>query len=341
MIGGVISAHAPVLFPLPGRAKPPQARTLRLAFVAQCASLAFFLSCPALFSQSHAHVAPQVSNTSRTLLRASEDSNLYPRTPGEDSYSNAAHLYQRGQYQEAANAYQIACDKFNAKACTDLGVMYRRGQGVRRDYPRATKFTLRGCDGGNAQGCTNLGLMYWNNVLPKDDQRAGELFARACDGGDAHGCRALAFLYEQGQGVTKDLARAALFCQKAGEQARQHRIPFQVRDGLILIETKINDEMVKLIVDTGATTALALRFLPPGRPLDLPAQTLDLVHGNMPVYPIRVTWSLDGQNKQVAAITGEFTLPSGTGGIFGADMLETFHSARFDFQNSVLILEDE
>jgi hypothetical protein len=118
MIGGVISAHAPALFPLPSRAKPLQARTLGLAFVAQCASLAFFLFCPALFSQSHGLVVPQGSNTSRTLLRASEDSNLSPRTPGEDSYSDAARLYQRGRYREAANASQIACDKFNAKACT-------------------------------------------------------------------------------------------------------------------------------------------------------------------------------------------------------------------------------
>lgn len=123
MIGGVISAHAPALFSLPSRAKPPQARTLRLAFVAQGASLAFFLFCPALFSQSHGPVLPQGSNTNRTLLRASEDSNLSPRTPGEDSYSDAGRLYQRGRYQEAANAYQIACES----CCEVLTARLRRG----------------------------------------------------------------------------------------------------------------------------------------------------------------------------------------------------------------------
>jgi len=61
----------------------------------------------------------------------------------------------------------------------------------------------------------------------------------------------------------------------------------------------------------------------------------------MQVYPISVIWSLDGQSKHVAAIAGEFNLPNGTDGILGADMLETFQSARFDFLNSVLILEDQ
>jgi Sel1 repeat len=314
----------------------------RLAVTALAAPLVFFSLCQCLFSQSNEAAEVQGSNVGRAMLKNSERSDPSQAGIGGESYKEAVRLYQEGRYVEAANAHQLACDRFDARACTDLGVMYRRGQGVKKDFPRAAEFSLRGCDGGNALGCTNLGLMYWNNVLPKNDKRAVELFGRGCDGGDKNGCRALAFMYENGQGVPKDPGRAAILSQRAGGQTREHRIPFQLQDGLILIETKINDEFVKLIVDTGSsTTALALRFLPPKRPVNLPIQTIDLVHGNMQVYAVRFVWSLDGQSKQVSAIAGEFKFPHGTDGIFGADILKTFQSARFDFQNSVLILEDQ
>ena len=247
--------------------------------------------------------------------------------PGEQDYNRAARLFEKGLYSEAAAAYKLACDKLDAKACTDLGVMYRRGQGVRKSYPRAAELALRGCEGGNALGCSNLGFMYWNNFMPKDDKHAAELFQQGCDGGDQNSCRALGFMYENGQGVTKDLNRAALFYQ----EAREHRIPFKIKDGLILVETIFNGVLVKLIVDTGGTTAFGKSFLPPTQALDSPTRTLESVHGSSQVYPITVVWSFDGRNRQVAAVAGDLSLPNDSDGILGADILKTFKSARFDF----------
>lgn len=57
---------------------------------------------------------------------------------------------------------------------------------------------------------------------------------------------------------------------------------------------------------------------------------------------ITVGWNLDGVIKNLHAVAGGgLTFPHETDGIFGADILERFKSARFDFQNSLLILEDE
>ena len=214
---------------------------------------------------------------------------------GEENYNRAARLIEKDRYIEAATAYTVACDNLYAKACTDLGVMYRRGQGVRRSYPKAAELLLRGCDGGNGLGCSDLGLMYWEGVMPKDDHRAVALFQRGCDEGDNNGCRVLGFMYEKGQGVTKDQTRAALFYQRA----REHRIPFTAQGGLILIETTVNGAATKLIVDTGGTTAFGMRFLPPAKPLDAPAESLDSLHGSSAVYPITVVWTLDGGDKQM------------------------------------------
>jgi hypothetical protein len=273
-----------------------------------------------------------------TSLRASEGMNMRGSDaayPDEEEYSRAARSYQKGFYSEAVASYQIACDNLNAKACTDLGVMYRRGEGVKRNFPHAADLLLRGCNGGNGLGCSNLGLMYWYGQMPKDDHRVVALFQQGCDKGDKNGCRVLGFMYENGQGVTKDPKRAATFYQRA----REHQIPFTVKDRLILIETTVNGADAKLIVDSGGTTVLGRRFLPTP-PVDPPTETLDSLHGSSAVYPITVVWTLDGRDKQVRAVTGDLNFPNNSDGILGADILETFKSARFDFQTSVLILED-
>lgn len=115
---------------------------------------------------------------------------------GDKNYSRGVLLYRAGQYAKAAAAYEKACDESYAAACTDLGFMYRFGQGVRRNYVCATKLYQQGCSGGNGLGCTNLGLLYWNNVLPKDDRRAEELFRVACVEGDNGACVAFSFRHE-------------------------------------------------------------------------------------------------------------------------------------------------
>lgn len=308
------------------------------AFLIRVVLYGLLFSVPAL-SQSGKPNLPATSDGGP--FRTAERSNVGVATiaggPGEEDYDRAVSLYIKGSCAEAAATYRIACDRLSAKACTDLGVMYRKGQGVRKNYPRAAALLLQGCNGGNGLGCTDLGLMYWENVMPKDDKRAAELIQRGCEGGDNNGCRVIAFMFERGLGVPTDLNRAASFYQKAHE----HRIPFEVRDGLILIDTTMNGSLVKLIVDTGGTTLLGAKFLPSTRP-DLPITTLESVHGRSEVYRITVGWNLDGVIKNLHAVAGGgLAFPHETDGIFGADILEGFKSARFDFQNSLLILEDE
>lgn len=316
------------------RRRPPSSGPRARLFVA----LYGFLFCSALLAQGTKPSFPLTSNGSSLGISERSTAGVLglQSRPGEEDYNRAAGFYLAGSYLEAAAAYQVACNKLDANACTDLGVMYRLGQGVKRNYPRAAELLQLGCDGGSGLGCSDLGLMYWNNYMPKDDQRAVELFKRGCDIGDRGGCRVMGFMYERGLGVAKDLDRAALFYQKAHE----YRIPFTVQDGLILINTTLNGGPVKLIVDTGGTTALGTKFLPSSDLPDSPTETLESLHGSSVVYPTRVEWSFDGTTVKIPAVVGALTFPDGTDGILGADILERFKSARFDFHNSVLILED-
>jgi TPR repeat protein len=149
---------------------------------------------------------------------------------GDKNYARAVSLYRAGEYVKAAVAYERACSESFAAACTDLGFMYRHGQGVRRNYVCAAKLYRRGCDGGNALGCANLGLNYWNGVFPKDDDRAKELFRQACVKGDEGGCVVLSFMHEKSYGVTPDKDQASDPSGQPSGPERQDQIPLTLHE---------------------------------------------------------------------------------------------------------------
>src|SRR5215831_10534046 len=62
----------------------------------------------------------------------------------------------------------------------------------------------------------NLGLRYQaGEGVPKDLSKAAELYQKAADQGNADAQASLGFLYAQGEGVPKDLSKAAELYQKA------------------------------------------------------------------------------------------------------------------------------
>jgi hypothetical protein len=74
-------------------------------------------------------------------------------------------------------------------------------------------------DQGDAAAQNNLGVQYEHGQgVTKDLGKAAELYQKAADQGDATAQRHLGFLYENGQGVAKDLGKAAELYQKAADQ---------------------------------------------------------------------------------------------------------------------------
>jgi hypothetical protein len=186
--------------------------------------LGLLLLCLPIFSQGTAATAP--ANTAHLAAKFAGSTRTgtisWQNLRGETDYNRAVVFYREGKYAQALGPYEKACGASYAAACTDLGVMNRLGQGLKRNYVRAADLYQRGCGGGNALGCINLGLMYWYNFLPKDDSHAAELFRQGCDDGDGTGCLALGFMYENGQGVLKDESRAAnLYEQACGNGSGQ------------------------------------------------------------------------------------------------------------------------
>jgi len=89
-------------------------------------------------------------------------------------------------------------------------------------WPRqqtAGELFQKSADQGYGSAQNNLGVVYENGQgVSKDLGRAAELYQKAADQGNASAQKNLGVLYENGQGVPKDLGRAAELYQKAADQ---------------------------------------------------------------------------------------------------------------------------
>ena len=116
-----------------------------------------------------------------------------------NDFDKAINLYDQGNFAKAVQLFQKACDGGDASGCSDLGVLYANGQGVKQDYFKAVELYQKACDGGHASGFYNLGVSYANGQGVKQDKsKAKQLFGKACDMRLQQGCEAYRILNEQG-----------------------------------------------------------------------------------------------------------------------------------------------
>ncbi len=150
---------------------------------------------------------------------------LKPRAPGDRidlSYWRAGEIREVPVVLVAKDRkalYEKECNQGDADACTMLGILYAKGDGVAKDIQRAIELYRKACDAGDAWGCNNLAFKYKNgNGLKKDMKQAANLFEKACLAGNGPSCNQAGRLYERGNGVTKDQRRAVYFYEKGCRQ---------------------------------------------------------------------------------------------------------------------------
>ena len=87
-------------------------------------------------------------------------------------------------------ASQKACQNKDAKACTDLGILYLTGDGVKTNHPLARNLFIRGCRGFQLKACHYLGIMYKRgaNGVTRDIKKSKKYFAHGCKKGYEASC---------------------------------------------------------------------------------------------------------------------------------------------------------
>jgi len=124
----------------------------------------------------------------------------------------------------------------DAKAQANLGVRYKDGNGVSKDYSEAMKWFNKSANQGNAGAQNWLGVMYQNGFgVAKDYEEAVKWYRKAVDQGYPPGQLNLGWMYQNGFGVAKDYSEAVKWYMKAAEQGEvsaQRNLGLMYRDGL-------------------------------------------------------------------------------------------------------------
>jgi TPR repeat protein len=122
-------------------------------------------------------------------------------------------------FAKARQWYEKAAEKGEAAAMSNLGRLYRDGQGALQDLAKAREWYKRAAEKGEATAMTALGHLYEDGQgVPQDFAKAREWYEKAAEKGEATAMTALGDLYEDGQGVPQDFARAREWYEKAAEK---------------------------------------------------------------------------------------------------------------------------
>ncbi len=100
------------------------------------------------------------------------------------SFSKGAQAYKKGEYQEALEEWAPLA-KGLPQAQYALGLMYSKGNGVKKDYRQAAYWYRKAADQNFTLAQFNLGLMYeYGNGVPKSKKAAIKWYRRAAALGD-------------------------------------------------------------------------------------------------------------------------------------------------------------
>ena len=139
--------------------------------------------------------------------------------PAWADFKHGERAFDAGDYAAAAVEWRPLAEKGDSRAQTNIGHLYRLGQGVERDYGEALKWYRLAADRGSARAQANLGNMYIEGLGVDADPLAGvALFRQAAELGFAVAQLYLGDFYRMGEVVVLDPEQAALWYRRAAEQ---------------------------------------------------------------------------------------------------------------------------
>ncbi|WP_164870537.1 tetratricopeptide repeat protein [Helicobacter pylori] len=102
--------------------------------------------------------------------------------------------------------------KINPEELVLLGIKSLKKQ----DFSQARKYFEKACDLNNGGGCGALGELYYNGEgVEKNLIKAAYFYTKSCELKDGGGCYNLGHLYGSGKGVKQDLKKAFALYEKA------------------------------------------------------------------------------------------------------------------------------
>lgn len=125
--------------------------------------------------------------------------------------------YNLNEWLPALLGFQVLADGGDPVAQAYIGVMYREGLGIKKDFEEAEKWLTMGAKNGNAWAQHQLGWMYARAEITddRDFESAVKLWQEAAEGGNTGAQVDLAVMYWRGEGAPKNMVMAYVWLKLA------------------------------------------------------------------------------------------------------------------------------
>lgn len=124
--------------------------------------------------------------------------------------------YKRGEFSKALKEFRA---EGSPEGDFALGLMYYKGEGVRRDPGEAVQHFRRAAEQGHAGAQYNMGLMrLYGHGVGRDPRRAARWFHLSARQGYARAQYNLGLMYARGDGVEKDRRKAVGWLARSARQ---------------------------------------------------------------------------------------------------------------------------
>jgi TPR repeat protein len=139
-----------------------------------------------------------------------------------DLFDDGLNAMRAGDFGKAAEIWRPLADGGLAKAQNNLGSLYHRGLGVKRDEVEAVRFYRAAAEQGLASAQGNLAFQYANGIgVARNLEAAVMWYRRAADQGNADAQFSLGSMYYQGQGIAQNSTLAYMWLSLAAAQGDQ------------------------------------------------------------------------------------------------------------------------
>jgi TPR repeat protein len=137
------------------------------------------------------------------------------------NFQKGLDAYNSGDYATALKEWAPLAEQGQAKAQSNLGLMYNIGQGVLQDYKKAVKWYILSAEQGQATAQSNLGILYENGQgVLQDYKTAVKWYTLSAEQGYASAQSNLGNMYATGQGVLKDEVYAHMWWNIAASNGK-------------------------------------------------------------------------------------------------------------------------
>ena len=106
----------------------------------------------------------------------------------------------------------------------NIGIMYKNGEGVTRDYKNAMKWYKKAANIGNDNAMNNIGIMYNNGEgVTRDYKNAMKWYKKAADAGNVYAMNNIGRMYHHGYGVPQDYDEARRWYKAALDKDKNNQ----------------------------------------------------------------------------------------------------------------------